>query len=851
MTPERWQQICDLLEKAMSLAPEQRAVLLDRASVSDSNLRREVETLLASSDAVHSTFLATPATSRVALTPGTRLGGYELKSLIGAGGMGEVYRARDARLGRDVAIKVLPASLSANADRLRRFEQEARAAAALNHPNILAVYQMGTHDGSPYLVSELLEGETLREQLTRGRIIVRKAIDYGVQIGRGLSAAQEKGIVHRDLKPENLFVTKDGRVKILDFGLAKLTQLQTAELNTATIGGKTEPGVVLGTVGYMSPEQVQGEAADHRTDIFSFGAILYEMLAGHRAFQKPTSVETMVAILKEDPPTISQVRPGIPPALERVVHRCLEKNPEQRFQSPSDLAFALDALSEGSGYSSAPSTDVGANRHWPRTWLLFVLGTALLAGLIGWLRYRWSSAANAIGSVAVLPFAGLPSDPNSAFLQEGITEGVTEALSQMPNLKVISSNTVFRYKGRDEDPQQAGRDLKVDAILTGHMSELGDTVAVNAELVNVADGTRLWGQRYTEKAANITSLQREIASDIADKLRVKFSGSDEERLAKRTTENAEAYRLYLQGRRQMNLWNDTSWKKAAEYFQQAVDKDPNYSLAYAGLSDALGMLGYNMDLEPKDAYERARVSAERALILDPNSAEGYSALGAWNWMTHNFPKAESLYRRAIELNPNLALAHLYYSRYLESQGRFGEGEEQNRKAQELDPLSLQANSEEGDLHYYEGDFDGALVRHQRVLEIDPTYADAHGSISMDYFAKGMCDRAVQESILAADLTGPQELAAKIRKGYADAGCKGFLLARISMTTDPKRWDLYFPLTVASDYARLGDKEMALYWLDRCYEEGGGMNFVKVDAAFLSLRSDPRYSELLRKIGFMQ
>jgi Tol biopolymer transport system component len=353
MTPERWQQIRDVLEKALELAPEQRDAFLNRVCSSDESLRQEVETLLASSDDVRSSFLESPP-QRVTLTPGTKLGEYEVKSLLGAGGMGEVYRARDARLGRDVAIKVLPPLFSSDPERLRRFEQEARAAAALNHPNILAVFQMGTYESAPYLVSELLEGETLREQLKRGRMAVRKAIDYGIQVAHGLAAAHEKGIVHRDLKPENLFVCKDGRLKILDFGLAKLTQpLRGSEHDAPTLTDGTEAGVVMGTVGYMSPEQVRGQTADHRTDIFSFGAILYEMLSGQRAFQKSTSADTMSAILNEDPPGISQVTENIPPGLQRVVRRCLEKTADQRFQSASDLAFALDAVTEGSRQGSA------------------------------------------------------------------------------------------------------------------------------------------------------------------------------------------------------------------------------------------------------------------------------------------------------------------------------------------------------------------------------------------------------------------------------------------------------------------------------------------------------------------
>jgi serine/threonine protein kinase len=377
MTPERWQQIRDVLAEAFDLAPGERAAFLDRVCSSDSSLRQEVETLLVSSDGVRSSFLQSPPPPRVTLTPGTKLGDYEVKSLLGSGGMGEVYRARDTRLDRDVAIKVLPPFLSSDADRLRRFEQEARAAAALNHPNILAVFQMGTHDGAPYLVSELLEGETLRGCLQRARLPGRSAIEYGVQTARGLSAAHEKGVVHRDLKPENLFVTKDGRVKILDFGLAKLTQRTGSEPGAPTISHETQPGVVMGTAGYMSPEQVRGQAADHRADIFSFGTILYEMLTGKRAFQKPTSAETMSAILNEDPPSISQVTSNIPPALQRVVHRCLEKNPEQRFQSASDLAFALDAVSQSSGYSSTAGTSKSEKPRMSRA-----LGVALAATMI-------------------------------------------------------------------------------------------------------------------------------------------------------------------------------------------------------------------------------------------------------------------------------------------------------------------------------------------------------------------------------------------------------------------------------------------------------------------------------------
>lgn len=417
VTPELWQRVQDVLEQALELSLDERPAFLDRACSSDPLLRREVETLLASSLGVRSSFLQSSSMPRVTLTPETKLGEYEVKSLVGSGGMGEVYRARDSRLGRDVAIKVLPSSLSADSDRLRRFEQEARTAAALNHPNILAVFQMGTYEGAPYLVSELLEGETLREQIKRGRLPVRKAIDYGVQIARGLAAAHGKGIVHRDLKPENLFVNTEGRVKILDFGLAKLTQPQSSsQHDTPTLSEGTEPGVVMGTVGYMSPEQVRGQAVDHRTDIFAFGAVLYEMLAGQRAFQKPTSPETMTAILNEDPPGISQVTTNVPAALERVVHRCLEKKPELRFQSASDLAFALDPLSETAQLNAA--TKKAGDRKRGNAIAVAALVSVLSVG--GYYVYSHDrSKRDDKDTVAVANFANTNDKGNSSHARQG------------------------------------------------------------------------------------------------------------------------------------------------------------------------------------------------------------------------------------------------------------------------------------------------------------------------------------------------------------------------------------------------------------------------------------------------
>ncbi len=500
MTPERWQQIHDVLEKALELTPAERSAFLNQACSSDQSLRQEVETLLASSDNVRSDFLLQFSGPRVTLTAGTKLGEYEVKSLLGTGGMGEVYRAGDSRLGRDVAIKVLPSFDSSDPNRLRRFEQEARAAAALNHPNILAVFQMGTYEGAPYLVSELLEGETLREPISRGRLAVRKAIDYAVQIARGLAAAHEKGIVHRDLKPENLFVTKDGRVKILDFGVAKLAQAQSGSEHSAPAQAEgTEAGAVMGTVGYMSPEQVRGQSADHRADIFAFGAILYEMLAGKRAFQKPTSPETMTAILNEDPPGISQAAANIPPALQRVVHRCLDKNPEQRFQSASDLAFALDALSD-SGSSSSPNATNGATGAGLRWQIVVPAAVAVLALSIGGYFFFLHHKPKLTDKDTIV-LADFSNSTGDAIFDDALKTALSVSLRQSPFLNVLADSQVtatLKLMARPTDAKltpELARELCLrtggKTYIAGAIGSLGNEYVLELKAVNCENGDLL------------------------------------------------------------------------------------------------------------------------------------------------------------------------------------------------------------------------------------------------------------------------------------------------------------------------------------------------------------------------
>jgi eukaryotic-like serine/threonine-protein kinase len=707
MTPERWQQIRDVLERALELAAGERSTYLNQACASDPSLRQEVETLLASSPDVRSSFLESSAL-RVTLTSGTKLGEYEVKSLLGSGGMGEVYRARDSRLGRDVAIKVLPSFLSADSGRLRRFEQEARAAAALNHPNILAVFQMGAYEGAPYMVSELLEGETLREQIKRGRLAVRKAIDYGVQIARGLAAAHEKGIVHRDLKPENLFVTKDGRVKILDFGLAKLTQPQSSSEHSApTFTEGTEAGAVMGTVGYMAPEQVRGQTADHRADIFAFGAILYEMLAGKRAFQKPTSPETMTAILNEDPPGISQVTPNLPPALQRVVHRCLEKNPEQRFQSASDLAFALDALSEsgGSGYSAtAAKAATGAGKRWKQ------IVPAALAVLLSVGGYFYSHRRPKLTDKDTIVLADFVNHTGDPVFDDALKQALSVQLEQSPFLNIVSDRKVsetLKLMGRspsDHVTPEVAKEICVRtggrAVLTGLISSLGSEYLVGLEAVACNTGDVL-----AKEQAEATSKEGtpKVLGQLTDRLRVKLGESlasveKFEAPLEATTSSLEALKAHSMAHA---IFNTKGAAEAIPFDKHAIELDPDFASAYVGLG------------------------------ID------YDNLGQYALATDNFKKAYALRDRASE-REKYRITELYQSQVT---GDLQKETEALELWKQIYPTDSVAHNDLAVVYTTLGQFEKALAEYQESLRLGPDYVNTYANLAFTYILLNRLDDA--------------------------------------------------------------------------------------------------------------
>ena len=823
MTGERWQEIKTVLEAALPMDSEKRRAYLEEACASDQSLRREVESLLAADRQAQTGFLESPPLARK-LEKGTRLGEYEIQSLLGAGGMGEVYRARDLRLRRDVAVKVLPAVVSSDPERLRRFEQEATAAAALNHPNILAVHQMGTHGGAPYLVSELLEGETLREQMSRGRVAPRRAIDYGVQTAHGLAAAHQKGIVHRDLKPENLFLTQDGRIKILDFGLAKLTQAHPgSEPSAPTIGSETEPGLMMGTVGYMSPEQVRGQAVDSRADIFALGAILYEMLTGKRAFQKPTSPETMSAILNEDPLEMSRIVSNVPPALQRIVHRCLEKTPERRFQSTTDLTFALEALSD-SGAIRGEVLGKGSGLTW--NWisvstialaLVAIVGVVLALSPATVSRWRdrllrWSSAGSKteIHSLAVLPLQNLSGDPGQEYFADGMTEQLTADLGQISALRVISRTSAMHYKNSQKTLPEIARELHVDAVVEGSVERAGNQVRITAQLIDASTDRHLWARSYDRDLRSILLLQDDVAQAIASQVRINLTPREYGHFTNARQVNPEAHELYLRGLFELRKGTPEGTEEAIKEFKRAIAADRNEAQAYAGLADAY----YDQSTllkAPLEVMPKAKAAAIRAIELDDSLAEAHASLGYvklnfdWDW-----PGAEREFQRALELNPNLPRAHTGYAQYLLTLHRTEEASEEFGRADAIDPFSGQSHVNKAYLLFNARRYQEAIQTATQLGD-DRVMALSYGELGRHEEAIAAADRAVR-------VARSPVVVAQIASAYALAGNKNKATALLTSIEAQVRQSYVCGFNVACVYASLGEKEQAFTWLEKAYRD---------------------------------
>jgi eukaryotic-like serine/threonine-protein kinase len=793
----------------------------------------------------------------MALTSGTRLGPYEILAPLGAGGMGEVYRARDSKLKREVAIKVLPQSLAADDDALARFEREALAVAALSHPNILAIFDFGTHEGKTYTVMELLEGETLRGKLDAGPITQKRAVDYALQIAKGLSAAHEKGIVHRDLKPENLFVTRDSHLKILDFGLAKKVEAVAPgkETSAPTGSGHTVPGTVMGTVGYMSPEQVRGQAADPRSDIFSFGAVLYEMLTGERAFRGESAIETMNAILKEEPPEVSASRPHLSPALDRVVRRCLEKSPAERFQSTRDLGFAL---AEAAGASAQPASVFHeAGRSWrvlgtAAASLALVITLALLLDLAG-LRRRLlgkGGAAQPIHSLAVLPLENLSRDPQQEYFADGMTEELIASVSQISALRVISRTSVMQYKAAKRPLPEIARALNVDAVVEGSVLRSGDSVRITAQLIDAKSDRHLWAKSYQRDLRDVLALQGEVARAIAREVEAELTGAERARLERSQPIDAKAHEAYLQGRLFLEQGSEEGLKKAFDSFQKALQIEPDYAGAYSGLASYYAILPFHSQFSPAQVFPQARAAAQRAVELDEKLAEAHASLAyirayyEWDWAA-----GEREFRRAIELRPSYADAHFSYSRFLAASGRPEEAMAEIRRARELDPMESSLKANTALLSYFGRQYDQALEELLQLRRLEPKLPIAHWGIGLVEEQKRSYEQAIASLQEATSLSASLNFKSSLGHAYAVAGRKDearAILREIKEQSKRAYVPSYFSALV---YAGLEDKDRAFEWLERAYQERSTvLAYLNLDPRLANLRADPRFSDLLRRVG---
>jgi serine/threonine protein kinase/tetratricopeptide (TPR) repeat protein len=823
------------------------------------------------------------------LASGTKLGRYEIRSKLGAGGMGEVFLAHDAMLDRKVALKILPPELASNQNRMRRFTQEAKAAAALNHPNIAHIYEIGEHEGMHFIAMEYVDGSTLREAIHRERIGIPKLLRYLQQVAEGLTKAHAAGIVHRDLKPDNVMITRDGYPKILDFGLAKLTEPLTPKPMTSHAEATTEvlsrplsrPGLVMGTVGYMSPEQVQGHPVDHRSDIFAFGCLLYEAATGQRAFESESTIDTLHKIVHTPARLVRDLNPSAPADLTRIVRRCLAKDPDDRYQSIREAAIELRdvrrdlegavevetsvplatvtsternaATVAGTPRSTSPSSAeyifAGIKHH--RLATAVVLATIVL-GSIAIAAYLYlRSTAVAIDSIAVLPFVNQNRDPNTEYLSDGLTESITNSLSQLSNLRVIPSPSIARYKTKEIDAITAGNELGVRAILTGRILQRGDSLTVNAALIDVRDNKQLWGEQYNRKVADALAVQQEISREISERLRTRLSGEEQKQLKKRDTSNPEAYQAYIRGRYYWNKRTAENVKKAIEQFQQAAEKDPNYALAYVGLADCYVLLIEYAGASTTDTVPKSIALAERALQLDPSLGEAHTSLGwcygagLWQW-----GKAESEFKRAIELSPNYPTAHQWYSLVLRDQGRFDEAKFEIKRAQELDPLSLIIGQSVAQSYLFlEGDSTRALEEAKRVVDLDPNYPRGLEVLGWIYLKQGRNSEAIAALQKAVAAGGDRRIFSSLGYVLAISGKKAEALKLLKEVQAKYERHEALGKDVAGIYAGLGDKDQVFIWLEKDFQARvGPLSRIRWEPPFESVRSDPRFADLLRRMG---
>jgi serine/threonine protein kinase/tetratricopeptide (TPR) repeat protein len=808
------------------------------------------------------------------LSAGDHLGPYKILASIGVGGMGEVYRAQDAKLGRDVALKVLPAEMAHDHERLARFHREAKALAQLDHPNIVTIHSVEECNGVHFLTMQLVEGRSLDRVIPASGLPLEQIVEIARALGDALAVAHDKGIVHRDLKPGNVMVTNEGHVKVLDFGLAKDVRAANGGDLTLTSDSQTQMGVVMGTPAYMSPEQAAGRLLDHRTDIFSLGVVLHEMATGRRPFEGTSSAELVSAILRDTPPSVTDARPDLPSDLARIIRRCLEKDPSHRVQTARDVSNEFrDLARQTSQKSAAATTSTSSSRAVPaadsgtphadeapmpgisgvkrHAIALTIAAILLVIGFAGVGIYLKGSKAGQVDSIAVLPLENRSNDPEAEYISDGITESINNSLTRLPSLRVIPHSVASHYRGKSMDMRKVGDELRVQAVLTGSIAQRGDDLTVNVELDDVRNGKQLWGERYNRKLADLLAVQNEIAREVSQLLRSRLSAEDQQKLTKGSTDNPEAYQLYLKGKYYTNKLSKAGFSKGIEYFNQAIALDHQYGLAYSGLA-----YNYiNQDdwfMPPNEAGPKTREAAQKALAIDESDGGAHLSMAiVTHWYDWNWAAAESEFKRAIELNPNNWEAHTYYSWFLAPMGRNDQSIAEAKRAQQADPLSGFANFNVGGALVFARQWDPAIEQLHRAIEVDPTFWFSHCFLGRAYEQKGKLPEAIAEFQRALELEEDNaEIWSGLGHAYALSGKRAEAQKVLEHLKAVSVHNWVAPYNIAVIYAGLGEKEQAFAFLDQAYKDRSYYlpTYLATDARIDSLRSDPRFVELRKRIG---